>query len=209
MEAVIRFSLRQRVFYNLLFVMFIVAGAFAFLELPAERYPNVHFGEVIVSTFFPGASPEEVETLVTREIEEALESIEDLDWLTATSYRQRSHIRLKFVDDSDYEALYDEVRFRVLNVLEELPEEIDPPQIQEARVDDYIPVVVVNLAGERENRALALMADVLKAPLQQIPGVKEVRVSQRLTDSPSCVVTDEQDMAVHLQRMLKQAGHVD
>ena len=176
MKAVIRFSLQQRVFYNLLFVMLIVAGSFAFLELPAERYPNVHFGEVTVSTFYPGASPEEVETLVTRKIEDALESIEELEWITATSYRQRSSVRIKFIDDSDYEHLFDEVRFRVQSVLEELPDDIDPPVIDEAKVDDYLPVVVVNLAGQRDNRSLALMADVIKAPLRQIPGVREVAI---------------------------------
>jgi len=51
-------------------------------------------------------------------------------------------------------------------------------------------------------------ADVLKRMQESLEDrVKEVRISQRLTDSPSCVVTDEQDMAAHLQRMLKQAGH--
>ncbi len=181
MKAVIRFSLKQRVFYNLLFVMLIIAGSFAFMELPAERYPNVHFGEVTVSIFYPGASPEEVETLVTRKIEDALEPIEDLEWITATSYRQRSSVRIKFIDDADYERLYDEVRFRVLSTLEDLPEEIDPPVIDEAKVDDYLPVVVVNLVGKRDNRSLALMADVIKAPLRQIPGVKEVDIDGEYT----------------------------
>ena len=181
MKPVIQFSLKQRVFFNLLFVMLIVAGSFAFLELPAERYPNVHFGEVTVSTLYPGASPEEVETLVTRKIEDALESIEDLEWITATSYRQRSSVRIKFIDDSDYAKLYDEVRFRVLSILEDLPDEIDPPTVDEAKVDDYLPVVVVNLVGERDNRSLALMADVIKAPLRQIPGVKEVAIDGEYT----------------------------
>ncbi|VAW80898.1 RND multidrug efflux transporter; Acriflavin resistance protein, partial [hydrothermal vent metagenome] len=177
MESLVRFSLKQKVFYNLLFVMLTVAGAFAFIELPAERYPNVHFGEVTVSTFFPGASPEDVETLVTRKIEETLESIEELEWISATSYRQRSYIRLKFIDDSDYTDLFDEVRFRVLNVAGELPDSIDPPSVQEAKVDDYLPVVAINLAGDRDNRSLALMGDELKTALRQIPGVKEVRIN--------------------------------
>ncbi len=181
MESLVRFSLRQKVFYNLLFVMLTVAGAFAFVELPAERYPNVNFGEVTVTTFFPGASPEDVETLVTRKIEETLESVDDLEWISATSYRQRSYIRLKFIDDSDYTSLYDEVRFRVLNVAGELPDDIDPPVVQEVKVDDYLPVVAVNLAGDRDNRSLALMADVLKTALRQIPGVKEVGINGEYT----------------------------
>jgi molecular chaperone HtpG len=68
------------------------------------------------------------------------------------------------------------------------------------------------LADEQEKEAAKKTgdeyADVVKR-MQESLGerVKEVRVSQRLTDSPSCVVVDEHDMAVHLQRMLKQAGH--
>jgi HAE1 family hydrophobic/amphiphilic exporter-1 len=155
----------------------IVGGSFALLGLPAERYPNVHFGEVIVSTYFPGASPSEVETLVTRKIEEELETVEDVEWISATSYRQRSSVRLKFIDDTDYASLFDEVRFKVLNILEELPAEIDPPAIFETNVNDFVPVIVVNLAGDHENRALALMAEDLKTALQRISGVQEVQLS--------------------------------
>ena len=177
MESVVRFSLKQRVFYNIVFVVLIVAGAFALLSLPAERYPDVKFGEVIIFTYFPGASPDEVETLVTRKIEEVLETVEDVEWINATSYRERSHVRLKFFDDSDYDALYNEVRFKVLSMLEELPEDIDPPVISDVKISDWLPVVVVNLSGDHENRALALMAEELKTPLLRIPGVREVSIS--------------------------------
>ncbi len=176
MEAVVRFSLKQKVLYNLMFVFLIVAGAFAMFSLPAERYPNVNFGEVTVSTFYPGADPVEVETLVTREIETALESVEDIEWITSTSYRQYSNVRLKFFDDKDYDALYNEVRFKVLNIIGELPEGIDPPSINASKVEDFLPVIVVNLAGDHENRALSLMAREMKAFLQKIQGVKEVQL---------------------------------
>ncbi|VAX10137.1 RND multidrug efflux transporter; Acriflavin resistance protein [hydrothermal vent metagenome] len=175
MEALVRFSLKQRVLYNLLFVVLIVAGAFSMFSLPAERYPNVNFGEVTISTYFPGASPAEVETLVTREIEEALEGIKYIDWITATSFRERSYIRLKFTDDTDYETLYDEVRFNVLNMLGELPDGIDPPEINNTKIEDYLPVTVINLLGDHENRALVLMAEELKTVLRNIPGVQEVK----------------------------------
>jgi HAE1 family hydrophobic/amphiphilic exporter-1 len=147
------------------------------LSLPAERYPNVNFGEVIIATYFPGASPDEVETLVTRKIEQVLEAVEDVEWIKATSYRERSHLRLKFFDDSDYEGLYNEVRFKVLSMLEELPQDIDPPVITDVKISDWLPVVVVNLSGDHENRALALMAEELKTPLLRIPGVREVSIS--------------------------------
>ena len=177
MRSVVHFSLKQKVFFNLLFVFLIIAGAFSLANLPAERYPNVNFGEVIISTSYPGASPVDVELLVTRKIEDVLETIRDVDWITATSFRGRSHIRLKFVDDSDYEMLYDEVRFNVMNMLGELPDDIDPPATLNATVEDFLPVIVINLVGDHENRALALMGDKIKARIRRTPGVKEIKVS--------------------------------
>ncbi|MGR8931542.1 MAG: efflux RND transporter permease subunit [Gammaproteobacteria bacterium] len=177
MQAIVRFSLAQKVFYNLVFVLLTVSGFFAMSLLPAERYPNVNFGEVTISTFYPGASPTEVESLVTRKLEEQLEKVENIEWIAATSYPERSYIRLKFVDDSDYAKLYSEVRFKIQNIQRELPDEIDPPEIDNATVDDYLPVIAINLGGEHGNRALALMADQVKTRLKKIPEVKEVKIS--------------------------------
>ncbi len=177
MRTLVQFSLRQKVFFNLLFVFLIIAGAFSLANLPTERYPNVNFGEVIVSTSYPGASPVDVELLVTRKIEEVLETIRDVDWISATSFRGRSHIRMKFVDDADYDALYNEVRFSVMNMLGELPDDIDPPFINSATVEDFLPVIVINLVGDHDNRALALMAEKIKAHIRGTAGVKEIQMA--------------------------------
>ncbi|MEE9354427.1 MAG: efflux RND transporter permease subunit [Methylococcaceae bacterium] len=177
MQAVVRFSLKQKVFYNLVFILLTVVGFFAMSLLPAERYPNVDFGEASITTFYPGASPTDVETLVTRKLEEQIETVENIEWINATSYPERSQIRLKFIDDSDYPHLFNEVRFKVLNMMGELPDEIDPPEIDSATVDDFLPVIAINLAGQHSNRALVLLGEQLKTRIQKIPGVKEVDVS--------------------------------
>jgi len=177
MKGIVQFSLKQKVFYNLMFIVLTVVGFFAMLQLPAERYPNISFGEVIISTYYPGASPTEVETLVTRKIEEQIETVENIEWIKATSYAERSHIRLKFIDDSDYPFLYNEVRLKLLNMLAELPDDVDPPQIDSQTVDDVLPVIAINIAGDHSNRALALIAEQIKSSLQKIPFIKEVDLS--------------------------------
>lgn len=177
MQSVVAFSLKQRVFYNLMFVVLMAVGFIALFALPAERYPNYTFGEVIVYTVYPGASPAEVESLITRKVEDALEGVEQVEWISATSFSGRSRVRLKFVDDSDYEALYDEVRFEVLNIINELPQGVDPPRLLMAKVQDWLPVIMVNLVGERGNRALALMGEEIKSRLLRLPGVSEVQFS--------------------------------
>jgi HAE1 family hydrophobic/amphiphilic exporter-1 len=181
MRQVVAFSLKQRVFYNLMFVVMIVVGFISLFALPAERYPNFGFGEVIIATLYPGASSVEVESLVTRKIEDALEKVDDVEWISSTSFNGRSNIRLKFSDDSDYEALFNEVRFEVLNVMSELPQGVDPPYLLNAKVQDWMPVLTLALSGDHDNRALALMADEIKIRLLTIPGVQQVDISGERT----------------------------
>jgi len=176
MKAVVRFSLRQVVFFNLVFTVLIAVGAWALLALPVERYPEVNFGKVFITTIYPGASPQDMEALVTDKIEDALEDMEDMEFIRSMSYAQRSSIMVKFVDDSDYDTLYEELRLKVLNIADELPDGADPPSFNMIQVSDWLPVVSVNIAGPRSNRSLTLMAEELKIPLRRIPGVKEVNL---------------------------------
>ncbi|MCU7937180.1 MAG: efflux RND transporter permease subunit [Candidatus Thiodiazotropha sp. (ex Dulcina madagascariensis)] len=181
MHEIVAFSLKQRVFYNLMFVVLIVVGFISLFALPAERYPNFGFGEVIISTVYPGASPVEVESLVTRKIEEALEKVDDVEWINSTSFSGRSNVRLKFVDDTDYDALFNEVRFEVLNIISELPEGVDPPQLLNVKVQDWLPVIAINLVGDHSNRALTLMGEEIKTRLLKVPHVQQVDFSGKQT----------------------------
>lgn len=181
MRNVVVFSLKQRVIYNLFFIMMMVAGVFSIFSLPAERYPDYSLGEVVVFTTYPGASPEEVESLITRKLEDVLGLIEDIEWIKSTSFSGSSNIRIKFVDDADYEKLFDEVRFKVLRIINELPDGIDPPQIFNVNVQDWLPVTVVNLVGEQNNRVLALMGEEIKTRIQKIPHVQQVQFFGRRT----------------------------
>lgn len=176
MDSIVRFSLKQKVFYNLLFVLMFVAGFFAINELPIERYPNVNFGEVVITTVYPGASPSDVEALVTQKIEDSLESIENIEWLKATSYPERSYVHLKFIDDTDYKSLFNEVRLNILNIINELPAETDPPLIDNYTVNDFYPVVTVNISGSQDNRALTLIAKEIKTHLEKLPGINKITI---------------------------------
>ncbi len=174
MRQVVDFTLKQRVFFNLVFVVLMAVGLFALFALPAERYPDFRLGEVAITTLYPGASPVDVESLVTSKIEAAVEKVDDVAWINATSSSGRSYIHLKFIDDADYEALFNEVRFEVLNIINELPAEVDPPKLLNIKVQHWMPVISLNLAGDHTNRALALMAKEIKVRLLKIPGVQQV-----------------------------------
>ena len=176
MTPFIRFTLTQRVLFNLFFVLLMVIGAWAMLHSPVERYPNIHFGKVYIDTFYPGGSPRDVEALVTRVIEDSLEDLDDMEYIMSHSYRERSSILVKFIDDTDYEKSYDELRFKVQGILQDLPAEIDPPKFNFLDVNDWFPAISVNILGDRSNRALTLIAEDLKPRLGRIDGLKEIKL---------------------------------
>ncbi|MBU0480426.1 MAG: efflux RND transporter permease subunit [Proteobacteria bacterium] len=177
MKEIVRFTLAQKVLINLLFVLLMVVGAFALFNSPVERYPNIEFGKAYVTTYFPGASPRDVEALITQKIEDAIENLENLEYIRSTSYRERSSILVKFIDDTDYRASYDELRLKVQAVIDELPKEADPPRFTFIDVNMWQPTVSINLYGDRDNRTLTLMGEELKTAIRQISGVKEVKLN--------------------------------
>ncbi len=117
MDNFIRFTLKQKVVVNLLFVLLIVVGALTLLKVPVDRYPNIHFGKMYINTFFPGGSPEEVETLITKEIETALQDLEEDDYIRSGSYRGALKHFIKFTLMTVIISNVDDVRIKVLGKL--------------------------------------------------------------------------------------------
>ena len=190
MRSLIQWGIKQGVLLNITFFGLVLFGAFVALpSLPVDRYPNIEFGEVRMGVNYPGASSEEVEQLVTREIEESLRGMQDIEFIRATSIAGTSTITVKFVDDTDYASLYEELRLRVLGVQSRMPVVNGKPlapTFDVVNVDEWLPVMQVNLiTGDPERpldtRALTLLAEDLRTRLQAIPDIKEVKL---LGDEP-------------------------
>lgn len=176
MSNIVKYTLKQTVFVNVMFVLLVVAGAFSLLTTPTENMPLVDIGKVFIHTVYYGATAEDVEQLVTREIEEALENMESVEYVQSNSYRNFSSVQVKFVDDSDYRDLYDEVRFRVLNIKDELPEGVDDPTFVWIDTNIWMPVIIAHLSGDLPLRSLERYADDLRALLLTVPDVRDVDI---------------------------------
>jgi len=85
MHALAKLCINRPVFATMLMLSFLVAGIFTYFSLGVDRIPNVDFPTVMVTTVNPGASPEEVETEITKKIEDAVNSISGLDEISSTS----------------------------------------------------------------------------------------------------------------------------
>lgn len=177
MRAFVRFTLKQTVFINVVFVILTVAGIFSLLTTPVENMPPVDIGKVFITTIYYGASADDVEKLVTNEIEDAIDGLENVEYVQSRSMRNTSTVEVKFLDDTDYRRQYDELRFRILNIRSQLPDDVDDPIFTYIDTKVWIPVIVVNLVGDLSNRTLKLMGEELKSNLIKIDGVQEVKLS--------------------------------
>jgi HAE1 family hydrophobic/amphiphilic exporter-1 len=138
--------------------------------------PVVDMGNVFIHTVYYGASADDVEQLVTAEIEKALDGLEDIEYVKSDSYRNFSSVDVKFLDDSNYRSRYDELRFRVLNIKDELPPDADEPTFMYLDTNAWLPVVIVNITGDLSQRSLERYAEELRTNLLTIPDVRDAKI---------------------------------
>ena len=165
MKSIVRFSIKQTVFINVIFVILVVTGIFSLLTNPVENMPTVDMGKIFIHTVYFGASANDVENLVTIKIEDALDGLKNVEYIQSRSYRNFSSIEVKFIDDTDYRALYDELRFRILSIKDELPQGADEPSYLYADTHIWIPAIIVNITGKIPASGLKKLAEELKTDL--------------------------------------------
>ncbi len=173
MKKLVEFSVRNRVLVNLLTLFVLGTGLVTYFQMPRELFPEFSRQAVQIVTTFLGASPEEVEKLITAPIEEEVAEVDGLDELLSVSQEGRSQILLKFQPDTDMNRALSDVRAALDNVTD-LPQEAKEPEVHE--VKSTFPVITVSLAGDIDEATLRDMAKDLRDDLRRIPGVSRVRI---------------------------------
>ncbi|RKZ13838.1 AcrB/AcrD/AcrF family protein [bacterium] len=171
MQKLAELCINRPVFATVLVLMLVVVGMFSVFQLGVDRFPDIDFPTIIITTVLPGAAPEEMETEVTERIEEAVNTISGIDQLISTSSEGTSVVVVSFLLEKEFDVAAQEVRDRVNTILSELPDEADPPLIE--KVDpDASPVLYIALSGDAPIRDITEFADkTLKRQIESIGGV--------------------------------------
>ncbi|MFG1342476.1 efflux RND transporter permease subunit [Xanthobacter autotrophicus] len=154
-----RICVSQPVFTTMMMVALLVLGIFAFQRLGLDQYPNVDVPIVVVMTTYPGATPETVETEVTRAIENALNAISGLDEITSTSYEGRSVVRASFKLEVQGPAAAQEVREKVAALEAGFPDDVDKPIISRFNPSDQPILSIAVNSASLDVPALTTIAD--------------------------------------------------
>ena len=166
--------IKQPVFATMMTLALVVLGLFSLSRLGLDYFPNVDFPFVVVTTTLAGAGPEEMETSVTKPIEEAVNTISGIDQLRSASLEGMSQVVVVFVLEKNSDVAAQEVRDAVSRIQREFPQGTDPPVIQ--RFDPgSIPVVSIAVGGNRPLREITEIAKKkMKEPLETVNGVGKI-----------------------------------
>src|SRR3989440_9082495 len=176
MQKLAEICIRRPVFAAMIVVSLVVVGAVSYFKLGVDRFPSVDLPTVSVRTNLPGASPEEMETLVSQPIEEVVNTVDGIDNLRSVSVQGNSIILATFNLNRDIDTAAQDIRDRVSTVVRNLPPDAKPPVISKFN-NDSTPVVTIALSGQRSVRELTEYADkIVKVQLERAGGVGAVDV---------------------------------
>lgn len=169
--------IKRPVFTTMLVLLLVVFGLYSYPGLGIDLYPDVEFPVVTVNVSYTGASPEEMENLVTKPIEDAVSSVSGIKTLSSISREGSSTTILEFEFGTNAKLAANEVREKVAGVRRRLPDQIDEPAVQRYDMTAQS-IVYFSLTSESRSRGeiRKIATDVVKDELQRLDGVAEVNV---------------------------------
>jgi HAE1 family hydrophobic/amphiphilic exporter-1 len=169
-------SVRRPIFMSCVLVALMVVGGFSLNKLPVDMFPDVTFPIVTVTTVYPGAGPNEIETLISKPIEEELSTISGVKVIRSINRESMSVVVAEFFLDVDIRYAEQQVRDRVSSARRKLPDEAEESTI--AKVDPSAqPIMVVAVQTSLKGGELYDLAnEVLKPKLEQVNQVGRVEV---------------------------------
>jgi multidrug efflux pump len=140
-------SVKRPVFAAVLAILLMLSGIVAFTRLSVREVPDVDPPIVSIETGYRGAAANVVESRITQVIEDRLSGIEGVQAITSRSDNGRSDISIEFSAARDIDAAANDVRDRIGGILDDLPDEADPPEIRKVDADEQ-PIMWMSLTGE-------------------------------------------------------------
>ena len=155
-------------------IAIVVLGLFSYRTLGLDLMPKTDYPTVTVNTRLSGASAEEIETQITKPIEEVVNTISGIDELRANSDQGSSRVTITFVLERDIEAATQDVRDKVATVVNQFPRDTLPSVVQ--KIDpDSAPILTLVVAGQRSRKEVTEIADKkIKQVLETVEDVGEV-----------------------------------
>ena len=170
------FSIRYPVTICMVLVSFLLLGVVSIFKIPLVLFPSINAPEIVVVVPYPNSTPEQIQEVITRPLEEALATLPYVERITSWSNADQAVVQMTFPWDKDVDILRSEARELVERARVDLPVDVDRILVQNFNTND-IPIIEGRIASHQDLRgAYDLLENRLKKPLESVPGVAEVEI---------------------------------
>ncbi|MDR0361435.1 MAG: efflux RND transporter permease subunit [Planctomycetota bacterium] len=171
-----RFAIQRPIFVSMVTLMVIIIGGVALFRLPIDLMPDITFPSITIRTEYENASPEVVEELITRPIEEAMAAVPGAEEVTSNSAEGNSNVTVKFSWGTDLDAASSDVRDRLDRVIGRLPDDAERPVLFKFDVSS-MPIIFMGVTSEMDPVELRRFLDEsVKFRIESIPGVASMNI---------------------------------
>ncbi len=170
------FFLERRQLSYVLVAVLVIAGTYSLVRIPKENTPQIDLAIAIVTAALPGASAEDMESLVTNKLEAQISGVSNIDTLTSSSADGVSAITVQFTAQADTDQSIQDLRDAVSRARPNLPTDVEVPQVTKLNFSDQ-PIIAVTISGDRTPLEFSKLGTELQDELLNVSGVSQVQIA--------------------------------
>jgi HAE1 family hydrophobic/amphiphilic exporter-1 len=171
-----RFAVHRPVLTVMVCLIVIILGSVSFRRLPIDLMPDITYPTLSISTEYENASPEEVEELISRLIEEAMSAVPGVEEVNSVSAEGRSSVRVTFAWGTDLDAAANDIRDRLDRIIPHLPEDAERPTLRKFDLASF-PILILGVASNLDPiQVRDIIDNQVKYRIERIPGVASLDV---------------------------------
>ncbi len=171
-----RFSVHRPVFTIMSVLIVMILGGISLVRLPIDLMPDITYPTLSMTTEYENASPEEVEELITRPIEEAMSAVPGVEEVTSSSLEGRSVVRVSFTWGTDLDVASNDVRDRLDRVTARLPDKAERPILRRFDLASF-PILILGASSHLDPVQMRrVIDDEIKYRIERLPGVASLDV---------------------------------
>ncbi|NBC19061.1 MAG: AcrB/AcrD/AcrF family protein, partial [Bacteroidetes bacterium] len=139
-------AIKYRTSIVVLTLILAVGGLVSYLTIPKESFPSIEIPNIVVTTIYPGASPDDIESVITQPVEQEIQGINGIEEIRSTSTEGVSTIVVEFAPEVSMDEAFQKVRDKVDVAKADLPSDIEEPIVSEIDISEF-PIMTVNMAA--------------------------------------------------------------
>jgi HAE1 family hydrophobic/amphiphilic exporter-1 len=169
-------SIKRPSLVIVLFTILILGGLFSYSQLGYELIPKFEQNVITVATIYPGASPSEVENTVTKKIEDAISSLENIKKIDSKSYESLSTVSITLNSSAKVDVSLNDAQRKINAIISDLPKDAKAPSLSKFSLSD-LPIMTIGANGEMDEVAFYDLMDKKIAPvLSRVAGVAQINI---------------------------------